>query len=40
VLTPYITGNKTSPEKVVEEFNKTLFYLDNFHIKRFLGDIA
>ena len=39
LLTPY-SGNKTSAEKIIEEFNKTLYYLDNFHIKRYLGDVA
>lgn len=40
VVTPYVPGNKTNPEKVVEEFNRTLYYIDNFHVKHFLGDVA
>ena len=39
LLTPYIPG-KLSPEKVVEEFNKTLNYLDNFRAKQYLGETA
>ena len=40
LLTPYVPGAKISSVKVVEEFNKSLTYLDNFHVKRYLGDTA
>lgn len=40
LLTPYTPGGKISPEKVIDGFDKALFALDNFHIKRFLGETA
>ena len=40
LLTPYVTGNKLTSEKVIEEFEKTLEYLDNFRAKQYLGETA
>ena len=38
-LTPYYTDGVKN-EKILEVFNKTLSYLDNFDIKRFFGQVA
>ena len=40
LLTPYINSEKTSNENVIKAFHKCLFYLDNFEIKKFFGDVA
>lgn len=40
VLTPYTPGNKVNSDKVIDGFNKSLFYLDNFHAKRYFGETA
>lgn len=40
LLTPYVSGNKLTSEKVIEEFEKTLEYLDNFRAKQYLGETA
>lgn len=39
LLTPYING-KADTKKVVDGFYKTLNFLDNFEVKRFLGEVA
>lgn len=38
-VTPYYSDGVKS-EKIFENFNKVLFYLDNFEIKRFFGEVA
>ena len=38
-ITPYVKNDKSS-DKVVQEFNHALAYLDNFGVKRFLGEAA
>ena len=40
LLTPYTPGNKLASEKVIEEFERTLEYLDNFRAKQYLGETA
>ena len=40
LLTPYSSGNKLASEKVIEEFERTLEYLDNFRAKQYLGETA
>ena len=39
LVTPYYPENAKS-EKILDGFNKVLFYLDSFEIKRFLGEVA
>jgi hypothetical protein len=39
MVTPYINGNINN-DKIVDGFNKVLFYLDNFEVKKFCGDVA
>lgn len=40
LITPYINSDNLKPEKVLDGFNKTLMYLDNFEAKRFFGEVA
>ena len=40
MLTPYIKDKKQSKDKIVNGFQKTLDYLDDFGVKRFCGEIA
>jgi hypothetical protein len=37
-ITPYSTGDKVTPEKIIEGFNKTSYALDEFGVKEFLGE--
>jgi hypothetical protein len=39
-ITPYSTGDKVTPEKIIEGFNKTSYALDEFGVKEFLGETA
>ena len=40
MVTPYINSDSVKAEKISEGFYKVLTYLDNFEIKKFLGDTA
>ncbi|AXF52473.1 MAG: putative portal protein [Caudoviricetes sp.] len=40
LLTPYINSNSIREEKILEGFYKALNYLDNFEIKKYLGEVA
>lgn len=40
MVTPYINSDSVKDEKVLDTFHKVLNYLDNFGIKRLLGEIA
>jgi hypothetical protein len=40
MVTPYVNGDKVSNDKVLDGFNKSLQYLDNFEVKRFCGEVA
>lgn len=40
MLTPYIKGDKVDNQKVIKGFHDGLDYLDNFQIKKFLGETA
>lgn len=41
MVTPYFdSSGNVKPEKVKSEFNKILLFLDNFEIKKFLGEAA
>lgn len=40
ILTPYINDEKINKDKVLAPFNKILNFLDNFQIKKFLGEVA
>jgi hypothetical protein len=40
LVTPYINSDAVKEEKVLEGFNKTLQYLDNFGVKQFCGEAA
>jgi hypothetical protein len=40
MVTPYVYGDKVNQTKIVDGFNKSLTYLDNFEVKRFCGDAA
>lgn len=39
-ITPHKTGNKITPEKIIEGFNRVSYALNDFGVKRFLGDAA
>lgn len=39
-LTPYINSNSIKKENILSDFKKSLMYLDNSEIKKFLGDTA
>ena len=39
-VTPYINSDSAKDEKVLDGFNKTLMYLDNFGAKKFFGEVA
>ena len=39
-ITPYVNDEKVKKEKVLDGFGKSLQLLDNFHVKKTLGDIA
>lgn len=39
-VTPYINSDSAKDEKVLDGFNKTLMYLDNFGAKKFFGETA
>lgn len=39
-VTPYINSDSAKDEKVLDGFNKTLMYLDNFGAKKFFGEAA
>lgn len=40
LLTPYIISSAIRKEKIIDEFNKALLYLDNFEIKKYLGEVS
>lgn len=40
MVTPYINSEKIKEEKILDTFYKVLMYLDNFGIKKFLGEVA
>ena len=40
MVTPYINTDKINDEKVLNTFHKVLLYLDDFKIKKFLGEVA
>ena len=39
-VTPYINSDSAKDEKVLDGFNQTLMYLDNFGAKKFFGEAA
>jgi hypothetical protein len=39
-LTPYVISDAVSKEKIVEGFNKAIYYLDRFEAKRNFGEIS
>ena len=39
MVTPYINSEKIKEEKILDTFYKVLMYLDNFGIKKFLGEV-
>ena len=40
MITPYINSESIKEEKILDGFNKALTYLDNFCVKKFLGEVA
>ena len=40
MVTPYINSDSVKDNKVLDTFHKVLGYLDNFGVKKFLGDVA
>ena len=40
MVTPYIVSENLKNEKILEVFDKTLRYLDNFEVKKFFGEVA
>lgn len=39
-LTPYVMSDAVSKEKIVEGFNKAIYYLDKFEAKKVFGEIS
>ena len=39
-ITPYVNDKKVQQDKILEGFSKSLQLLDNFHVKKTLGEIA
>ena len=39
-ITPYVNDDSIKKEKILEGFSKSIRLLDNFHVKKTLGDIA
>lgn len=39
-ITPFAMSEKVAPEKIIEGFNKTSYYLGEFGVKEFLGEVA
>lgn len=40
MITPYINSESIKEEKILDGFYKALMYLDNFCVKKFLGEVA
>lgn len=40
MITPYINSESIKEEKILDGFHKALMYLDNFCVKKFLGEVA
>ena len=40
LVTPYINSNTVNSDKIVDSFHKVLYFLDNFQVKKFLGEVA
>ena len=40
LVTPYINSNSINQDKILETFHKVLLYLDNFEVKKYLGEVA
>lgn len=40
MITPYINSESIKEEKILDGFHKALIYLDNFCVKKFLGEVA
>lgn len=40
MITPYINSESLKEEKILDGFHKALTYLDNFCVKKFLGEVA
>lgn len=40
MVTPYVNSESIKPDKIAEGFYKVLTYLDNFEIKKYLGEVA
>ena len=39
-ITPYTPGDKITPDKIIEGFNRISFVLDEFGVKEFFGEVA
>lgn len=40
MVTPYINSDNVNTNKVLDNFNKILYFLDNFQVKKFFGEVA
>ena len=40
MVTPYIVSNNLKQDKILDSFYKAVNYLDNFHPKKFFGEVA
>ena len=40
LITPYTVSDSVKTEKVLEDFNRALNYLDNFGVKKYFGEVA
>jgi hypothetical protein len=40
IITPFTFSEKISPEKIMEGFNKSSYYLNEFGVKEFFGEVA
>ena len=39
-ITPFTPGNKITPDKIIDGFEKSSYYLGEFGVKEFLGEVA
>lgn len=40
IITPFTPGNKVAPDKIIDGFEKSSYYLGEFGVKEFFGEVA
>ena len=40
IITPFPVSNKVAPDKIIDGFNKSSYYLGEFGVKEFFGEVA